>query len=97
MEEIWLLLECLNILIQIPTSPQCYNIYLLIYWLCWVVVCGVCASCGEQGLLSSGRVRASGCSGFSCCGTQASGTQASVVVAWQALWLWFSGPGAWAL
>ena len=142
MEEIWLLLECLNILIQIPISPQCCNIYLLIYWLCWVVMCGVCTSCGEQGyspvavcgragllssgcvrasratlqwlcageqsyspvavcgragLLSSGCVQASGCSGFSRCGTWASGTQASVVVAWQALWLQFSGPGAWAL
>ena len=70
MEEIWLLLECLNILIQIPISPQCCNINLLIYWLCWVVMCGVCTSCGEQGyspvavcgragLLPSGCVRAS--------------------------------------
>ena len=96
MEEIWLLLECWNILIQIPASPQCY-IYLLIYQLCWVVVRGVCASCGEQGLLSSGRVWASGCSGFSCCGTRASGTQASVAVAWQALWLRLSSPGTRAL
>ena len=48
-------------------------------------------------LLSSGCVRASGLSGFSRCGTWASGTQASVAVAWQALQLRFSGPGAWAL
>ena len=38
------------------------------------------SSCSEQGLLSSGRVQASHCGGFSCCGARALGPAGSVVV-----------------
>jgi len=40
--------------------------------------CVVFSSCGEWGLLSSCRVRASHCGGFSCGGARALGARASV-------------------
>ena len=54
---------------------------MFIFWLCWVFVaaCGLFSSCPEQGLLSSGGVRAC-CSGFAC-GAWPPGAQVSVVVA----------------
>ena len=45
----------------------------------------VFSSCGERGLISSCRTRASHCSGFSCCG------------AWAQKCVSFSGCGSWAL
>ena len=55
---------------------------LFIYiWLCWVfAVCGLFSSCSKWGLLSSCRVQAAHCGGFSCCGTRVLGCMGSGAV-----------------
>lgn len=45
------------------------------------LLCGLCSSCPEQGLLSPCVVQASYRGGFTCCGAQALGTRVSVVAA----------------
>ena len=47
---------------------------LSLLWCSWTF-----SSCGEQGLLSSGRAQASHCSGFSCCGAWGPETGSAVV------------------
>ena len=61
----------------IPSSSSFFKIIYL-----FLAMVGFCccmqpfSSCGERGLLSSCRTRASHCSGFSCCRAQALGAQA---------------------
>ena len=45
------------------------------------LMCGLFATGGEQGLLSSCGAQASHCGGFSCCGALVLGSQASVFAA----------------
>ena len=74
---------CFLLVVNLEILCVFFLIYLFVSWLCWVFIaaCGLSVNCGEWGLCSSCRARASHCSGFSCCQARAVSAQASVVVA----------------
>ena len=52
----------LSLVLPIPQGQYIFKILFIYFWLCWVFLAaqGLFSSCGEQGLLSSCCVRASG-------------------------------------